>query len=97
MKRMFWKGLLMTGGAMVLLSGNAMANNQFYENDVTPPWGRIVITGATEVNNVNYVDRQQVEAQIYAADDMCKDNEIQYYLSTSEISDTTKITDWKDY
>ena len=97
MKGMFWKGLLMTGGAMVLLSGNAMANNQFYENDVTPPWGRIVITGATEVNNVNYVDRQQVEVQIYAADDMCKDNEIQYYLSTSEISDTTKITDWKDY
>lgn len=87
----------MTGGAMVLLSGNAMANNQFYENDVTPPWGRIVVTGATEVNNVNYVDRQQVEVQIYAADDMCKDNEIQYYLSTSEISDTTKITDWKDY
>lgn len=102
MKGMFWKGLLMTGGALALISGSAFAFPErsiktYYENDVTPPWGRIVITGATEVNNVNYVDRQQVEVQIYAADDMCKDNEIQYYLSTSEISDTTKITDWKDY
>lgn len=92
----------MTGGALALISGSAFAfpestTKTYYENDVTPPWGRIVITGATEVNNVNYVDRQQVEVQIYAADDMCKDNEIQYYLSTSEISDTTKITDWKDY
>ena len=102
MKGMFWKGLLMTGGALALISGSAFAFPEstiktYYENDVTPPWGRIVITGATEVSNVNYVDRQQVEVQIYAADDMCKDNEIQYYLSTSEISDTTKITDWKDY
>ena len=102
MKGMFWKGLLMTGGALALISGRAFAfpestTKTYYENDVTPPWGRIVITGATEVSNVNYVDRQQVEVQIYAADDMCKDNEIQYYLSTSEISDTTKITDWEDY
>ena len=102
MKGMFWKGLLMTGGALALISGSAFAfpestTKTYYENDVTPPWGRIVITGATGVNNVNYVDRQQVEVQIYAADDMCKDNEIQYYLSTSEISDTTKITDWEDY
>lgn len=102
MKGMFWKGLLMTGGALALISGSAFAfpestTKTYYENDVTPPWGRIVITGATEVSNVNYVDRQQVEVQIYAADDMCKDNEIQYYLSTSEISDTTKITDWEDY
>lgn len=92
----------MTGGALALISGSAFAFPEssiktYYENDVTPPWGRIVITGATEVSNVNYVDRQQVEVQIYAADDMCKDNEIQYYLSTSEISDTTKITDWEDY
>lgn len=97
MKGMFWKGLLMTGGAMMLLSGNASAKTLFYKNDVTPPWGRIVITGATEVSNVSYVDRQQVEVQIYAADDMCTDDQIKYYLSTSEISDTTKITDWKDY
>ena len=95
MKSLFMKGLLMTGGMIALLSGSAMA--AYYDNDVTPPWGRLVITGATEVNNVNYVDRQQVEVQIYAADDISKYNEIKYYLSTSEISDTTKITDWKDY
>ena len=63
MKGMFWKGLLMTGGALALISGSAFAFPEssiktYYENDVTPPWGRIVITGATEVNNVNYVDRQ---------------------------------------
>ena len=85
----------MTGGMIALLSGSAMA--AYYDNDVTPPWGRLTITGAVEINNVNYVNRQEIEVQIYAADDKCKDNEIKYYLSTSEISDTTKITDWKDY
>ena len=95
MKSLFTKGLLMTAGMVAVLSGSAKA--AYYDNDVTPPWGRLVITSAPEVNNVSYVDRQEIEVQIYAADDKCKDNEIKYYLSTSEISDTSKITDWKDY
>lgn len=102
MKKLLKKSLLMTGGMIMLLSCGAMAFPEssvqaYYDNDVTPPWGRIAITGAAEVNNVNYVDRQQVEVQIYAADDMCSDSEIKYYLSTSEISDTSKITNWQDY
>ena len=95
MKSLFTKGLLMTAGMIAVLSGSAKA--AYYDNDVTPPWGRLTITGAAEVNNVSYVNRQEIEVQIYAADDKCKDNEIKYYLSTSEISDTSKITDWKDY
>ena len=95
MKNLFMKGLLITGGMIALLSGSAMA--AYYDNDVTPPWGRLIITGATEVDNSNYEDRKVVEVQVYASDDKCSDNEIKYYLSTSEISDATKITDWKDY
>ena len=95
MKNLFMKGLLITGGMIALLSGSAMA--AYYDNDVTPPWGRLIITGATEVDNSNYENRKIVEVQVYASDDKCSDNEIKYYLSTSEILDTTKITDWKDY
>ena len=80
---------------IAVLSGSAKA--AYYDNDVTPPWGRLTITGAVEINNVDYVNRQEIEVQIYAADDKCKDNEIKYCLSTNEILDTTKITDWKDY
>ena len=92
----------MTGGMIMLLSCGAMAFPEssvqvYYDNDVTPPWGRLIITGVTEVDNSNYEDRKVVEVQVYASDDKCSDNEIKYYLSTSEISDTTKITDWKDY
>ena len=95
MKNLFMKGLLITGGMIALLSGSA--NAAYYDNDVTPPWGRLIITGATEVDNSNYENRKIVEVQVYASDDKCSDNEIKYYLSTSEISDATKITDWKDY
>ena len=38
------------------------------------------IVGATEVNNINYVDRQNVTVQIYASDDKCQDTEIKYYM-----------------
>lgn len=109
-----WKGILVAGGVVALLGAGALNgngilkstvqaaekdSNGFYKNDVTPPWGKIVIQGATEVDSVNYVDRKDVVVEIYAADDMCEDNEIKYYLSTSEISDTTKIAsaDWKTY
>lgn len=95
MKEKFLKGILMTSGLMMLMGGNALA--AYYENDVTPPWGRLSIVGATEVNNVNYVDRQTVEVQVYAADDKCQDTEIKYYISTSEILDTEKIADWQNY
>lgn len=96
--RKFFKGLMITSGITLALSGSVLATD-YYENDVTPPWGRVSIVGATEVNNVNYVDRQTVEVQIYASDDMCKDSEIKYYISTSEISDTTKLADsnWLPY
>lgn len=109
-----WKGAVVASGVVALLGTGIFSENYilkstvqaaekdangFYENDVTPPWGRIVIQGAREVDSVNYVDRQEVVVEIYAADDMCADNEIKYYLSQSEISDTTKIadSDWKSY
>ena len=66
-------------------------------NDVTPPVGRIRITGATMVNNVNYVERAQVQVEVYAVDDICPESDIKYYISTSEISDASEITTWYDY
>lgn len=109
-----WKGAVVASGVVVLLGTGIFSENHilkstvqaaekdangFYENDVTPPFGRIVIQGAREVDSVNYVDRQEVVVEIYAADDMCADEEIKYYLSQSKISDTTKIvdSDWKSY
>lgn len=106
-----WKGILVAGGVVALLGAGALNGNGvlkstvqaakrgYYKNDVTPPWGRIVIQGATEVDSVNYVDRKDVVVEIYASDDMCDDDEIMYYLSTSEISDTTKIAsdEWRTY
>lgn len=106
-----WKGILVAGGVVALLGAGALNGNgvlkstvqaaveAYYDNDVTPPWGRIVIQGATEVDSVNYVDRKDVVVEIYASDDMCADRQIMYYLSTSEISDTTKIAsdEWKYY
>lgn len=103
MKRGFFNKLLIAGGMMltigsVMLNGEAMATEvNYYENDVTPPWGRVSIVGATEVNNINYVDRQEITVQVYASDDMCEEKEIKYYLSFDAISKTTKIadSDWK--
>ena len=64
-------------------------------NDVTPPVGRIKITGATMVNNVNYVERAEVQVEVYAVDDICPESDIKYYISTSEI--TGEVPTWYDY
>lgn len=97
MKKRFFRKLLVASGIMFLAGNVSMATEGFYEKDVTAPWGRISIVGATEVNNVNYVDRQKVTVQIYAADDKCADTEIKYYISTSEILDSQKVETWYDY
>lgn len=94
---------IVAGGLALLASGlsglgaSKVYAENFYENDVTPPWGRIAIVGATEVNNINYVGRTKVDIEIFASDDKCLDTEIKYYISTSPISNTEKITAWKDY
>lgn len=90
-------GLALLATVLSGLGANKAYAVNFYENDVTPPWGRIAIVGATEVNNINYVTRTKVDLQIFAADDKCQPNEIKYYLSTSPILNTEKITQWKDY
>ena len=95
MKNKLLTSCLITSGIAILFSGNVMAG--FYENDVTPPQGRLEITGATETDNVKYINTKEVEVVIYASDDKCQDNEIKYYISTNKISNSSKITDWKDY
>jgi len=67
--------------------------------DVTPPWGRLKITGATTVNNINYVERTEIEVQIYAKDDICAETDIKFYVSMEEISDTEALADnlWESY
>ena len=96
MNSKFIKKLLIAGGMMMAMSSTALATQVTYdENDVTPPWGRIIIQGATEVNSVNYVDREQVTVEIYARDNVS--DTIYYHLSTSAISTTSEITDWTLY
>ena len=96
MNSKFLSKLLIAGGMMIAMSSTALAAQATYdENDVTPPWGRIVIQGATEVNNINYVDREQITVEIYARDNVS--DTIFYYLSTSAISKTSEITNWEVY
>ena len=84
---------------IITLNTMAFADTELYDLDVTPPWGRLKIDGATSVNNVNYVERSEIEVEIYAADDKCMDEEIQYYISTTAISDAEEVSEsaWKNY
>lgn len=89
---------LMLGSAFLLaLSGTSYASET--KVDVTPPFGRISIVGATEVNDVNYIERKEVTLQIYAKDDTCSDDEIKYYITTTPIDKSTRLNDsvWKSY
>ena len=74
--------LFATLGTSVLATSEGIGSTV----DVTPPWGRIKIVGATQVNNVNYVSRTEIEVEVYTNDDMCEDNEIKFYVSTDEIN-----------
>ena len=71
----------------------------YYENDITPPWGRIYVEKSVPRDGISYVGSNTVTTRIYANDDICKDEEIKYYISTEEISDTSKLADnlWKTY
>ena len=99
MKKSFLKGLCLCGGIMMAMSPEAMATdaNGYYTNDVTAPWGSLTVVGANKMDNVNYVDSVNIEVKISASDDMCAASDIKYYISTSEISNTAKITAWEDY
>lgn len=86
-------------GSVCLLAVTSTAYATDTVKDVTPPFGKLVIEGATEVNNVNYVTRDEVTLRIYAKDDTCADDEIKYYISTSPIDKTARLSNdvWKNY
>ena len=95
------KKLLFTVGIIlsftnILLGTEVLA---YYENDITPPWGRIYVEKSVPRDGISYVGSNTVTTRIYANDDICKDEEIKYYISTEEISDTSKLADnlWKTY
>ena len=69
----------------------------YYKNDITPPWGRVYVEKSAKVDGTTYVGESPVSVKIYAKDDMCKDEEIKYYISTEPISTTTKLRTWYDY
>lgn len=81
----------------LLICSTVFATEDFYDNDVTAPWGNVFITGAKEIYGELYADSNSLEIQIYASDDKCKENEIKYHLSTTEVTGDTEITDWSDY
>ena len=95
-KLVFTIGIILSA-TNILLGTEVFA--EYYKNDITPPWGRIYIEGAAERNGTTYVTDTALNLKIYAKDDMCKDEEIKYYMSTTPISDTSKLDDnlWKTY
>ena len=95
-KLVFTIGIILSA-TNILLGTEVFA--EYYKNDITPPWGRIYIEGAAERNGTTYVTDTALNLKIYAKDDMCKDSEIKYYMSTTSISDTSKLDDnlWKTY
>ena len=80
---------------ILILSEGVNATAEYYSNDMTPPFGRIEVTEVIKVEGST--DEMAVTVQIYAKDDMAKDSEIKYYLSVSEIANTSEITEWKGY
>ena len=100
MKKKIAKGMIATTGVLLVTGGILLGANVLEQtNDLTPPYGRLVVSDANEVNSVNYTNRTSVTIQIYAKDDICEDNEIKYYISTSPISNTEKLDAslWKNY
>ena len=105
MKKQFINKKLITCGMTALLIGTMLTGKTMatetkdytkYPNDVTPPWGRVVIEGGTQLNNISYVDDQNVTVKAYASDDKCAVEEISFYVSTSSLT-STNIPDnaWK--
>jgi len=88
--------LLVASILTAINSGKALAAK--YTNDVTPPYGRISIVGAsTDENGEEYVTGKKVNVEIYAKDDMCEDTEIKYYLSEEPINIGEQIEEWNSY
>ena len=85
--------------ALLIMILNTFALATSSTTDVTPPRGKLEIKNIIQINNVNYVDTAEIEVEINAKDDICADSEIKYYISTSQISDSTEIAenDWKTY
>lgn len=85
---------------ITMLSTFAFATSSetiFPTKDITTPRGKIEIVGATRNNGTNYVNSNEVDVEIIAQDD--NEGTIKYYLSKTEISNTTEIAedDWKTY
>ena len=102
MKKGFKKGILISAGIVTLATTGIIlgaGGDMELTKDVTAPHGSISIQGATEVNNINYVDRTSIVVSIQAQDDTCSASEIKYYLSTSPISTEEVLNEslWKTY
>lgn len=99
--RNFWCKLILVGGMIAganVLSGNISMAANLYENDVTPPSGRISIADSVTNDGVSYIDSNSAKVNIFAKDDRCLDTEIMYHISTSPISDVIAIgDDWTAY
>ena len=95
-----FKRFLFIFGVMFLATNISLGTEVFaayYDNDITPPWGRIYVEKSAEVDGTTYVGETPVTVKIYAKDDFCTDAEIKYYISTSPISNTSKLDTWYDY
>ena len=93
------KKLIFTLGIILLFTNTLLGTEAlaYYENDITPPWGRVYVEKSAKVDGTTYVGETPVSVKIYAKDDMSQDDEIKYYISTTPISNTTKLNTWYNY
>ena len=97
-KNFLAKLLLVIGIMFILNMAVTTPSYAAYENDITPPVGKLSVLNSTEEDGTHYVEGLTIQIGIYATDDMCKPEEIMYHLSTEPIDDATRIDDgWIAY
>lgn len=85
--------ILLTGIVSAVKTGIALEKN----TDVIPPYGRIEIVGSNEAEGINYIDATSIKVKVFAKDDKCTNNQIEYCLSTTPITEMREDLIWKTY
>ena len=84
-------GKLLLVASLIFALNMPMAKTSYaaYEDDITPPTGKLAVESSEGLN---------ITLGIYATDDMCKSEEIMYYISENKIENTARIdSGWKAY
>ena len=91
------KGILVIILAMILTIVGEIV--QATNADIVPPKGSVSITGATVVDNINYVENLEVQVKINVSDDVSASNKVKMYITTNPIQKDVQIPEnsWETY